>query len=493
VGADLASIPRPGTRRAYWIREALARDPGAPCPPLAEDTTADVVVLGGGYTGLWTAFFATELDPSSRVVVLEQDICGGGPSGRNGGFVTAWWDELPALVDMYGREGALDACWAVSESVSAIGEWCERYGVDAWYSKRGYLSVSSNPAQDDGWRGAVELAEQLGVGDRYRELSPEEVQARCSSPAFRGGALMSDGATVQPARLARGMRRVLLERGVRIFEGSPVRRFRAPRHAGSVEAETPGGIVRAEQAVLGLNAWAGALKEFRRSLVTWGSYIVLTAPVPELLERVGWTGGECISDGRTAVRYFRTTPDGRIAMGGGGGRAGAAGRVGLVFTHDLESAHRAAEGLWMFFPSFREVPLDDAWGGPIDVSGTHLPYFGTLEPGNVHFAQGYTGNGVGPSHLAGRVLAALALGRDDPVTRLPMVGAKPKRFPPEPILSLGTWVVRESIVHKERSEEKGRRPNPAANLVAGIPRRLGYRLGPEGRYKASSGQVGRHS
>jgi hypothetical protein len=165
----------------------------------------------------------------------------------------------------------------------------------------------------------------------------------------------------------------------------------------------------------------------------------------------------------------------------------------LVFTHDLESAHRAAEGLWMFFPSFREVPLDDAWGGPIDVSGTHLPYFGTLEPGNVHFAQGYTGNGVGPSHLAGRVLAALALGRDDPVTRLPMVGAKPKRFPPEPILSLGTWVVRESIVHKERSEEKGRRPNPAANLVAGIPRRLGYRLGPEGRSKASSGQVGRHS
>jgi glycine/D-amino acid oxidase-like deaminating enzyme len=442
---------------------------------------------------MWTAYFATELDPSCRVVILEQDICGGGPSGRNGGFVTAWWDELPALVDMYGREAALDACWAVAESVSAIGDWCERHGVDAWFSKRGYLSVSSNPAQDGGWRGAMELAEALGVGDRYQELSPAEVAARCSSPAFRGGVLMSDGATVQPARLARGLRRVLLERGVRIFEGSPVRRFRAPRTGGAVEAETPGGTVRAEQAVLGLNAWAGALKEFRRSLVTWGSYIVLTAPVPELLEQVGWTGGECITDGRTAVRYFRTTPHGRIAMGGGGGRAGAAGRVGLVFTHDLESAHRAAEGLWKFFPSFRDVPLDDAWGGPIDVSGTHLPYFGTLDPGNVHFAQGYTGNGVAPSHLAGRILAALSLGRDDPVTRLPMVGAKQKRFPPEPILSIGTWVVRESIVHKERSEEEGRRPNPAAGLVASLPRKLGYRLGPEGSSRGSAGQVGRHS
>jgi glycine/D-amino acid oxidase-like deaminating enzyme len=393
---------------------------------------------------------------------------------------------------MYGRAGALDACWAVTESVSAIGEWCVRHGIDAWYTKRGYLSVSTNPAQDEGWRAATELAEELGVQDRYHELSPAEVQARCASPAFRAGALMTDGAHVQPARLARGLRRLLLERGVRIFEGSPVRRFRAPRTGGQVEAETSGGTVKAQQAVLGLNAWAGALKEFRRSLVTWGSYIVLTAPAPELLRETGWTGGECISDGRTAVRYFRTTPDGRIAMGGGGGRAGAAGRVGLVFTHDTESAHRAAEGLWKFFPGFRDVPLEDAWGGPIDVSGTHLPSLGTLEPGNVHYAHGYTGNGVGPSHLAGRILAALALGRDDPVTRLPMVGARAKRFPPEPVLSVGTWLIREAVVTKERAEEEGRRPNRVADLLARIPRKLGYRLGPETGSDGSSGQVGRH-
>jgi glycine/D-amino acid oxidase-like deaminating enzyme len=237
--------------------------------------------------------------------------------------------------------------------------------------------------------------------------------------------------------------------------------------------------VRADQAVLGLNAWAGALKDFRRSLVTWGSYIVLTAPAPDRLDAIGWTGGECITDGRTAVRYFRTTPDGRIAMGGGGGKAGAAGRIGLVFTHDMESARRAAEGLWRFFPSFEGVPLDDAWGGPIDVSGTHLPWFGTLRPGNVHYAHGYTGNGVAPSHLAGQVLAGLALGRDDPVTRLPMVNARPKRFPPEPVHSIGTWLVREAIVQKERAEEDERTPKKVADLLARLPRRLGYRLGPE--------------
>jgi glycine/D-amino acid oxidase-like deaminating enzyme len=473
---DAQSIPKPGSRRAYWIREALAADPGQPCPPLAEDLTADVVVLGGGYTGMWTAYFATEQDPGCRVVVLEQDICGGGPSGRNGGFVTGWWDEIPSLVSLYGQEAAVASCLALDDSIRGIGDWCRSHGVDAWHTDKGWLSVSTNPAQDEGWKPATDLAAQLGFGDEYREAAPEEVRVRCESPTFRGGAFMRNGATVQPARLARGLRRVLLERGVRIFEGSPVRRFRAGPPA---VAETPGGTVRAEQAVLGLNAWAGALREFRRSLVTWGSYIVLTAPAPERLQEIGWTGGECISDGRTAVRYFRTTPDGRIAMGGGGGRAGAAGRIGLVFTHDVESARRAAEGLWKFFPSFAGVPIDDAWGGPIDVSGTHLPFFGTLRPGNVHYAHGYTGNGVGPSHLAGRILAALALGRDDPLVRLPMVGTKPKRFPPEPVLSPGTWLIREAVVHTEGAEEDGRRPNPAASALARLPRRLGYRFGPE--------------
>jgi glycine/D-amino acid oxidase-like deaminating enzyme len=166
-------------------------------------------------------------------------------------------------------------------------------------------------------------------------------------------------------------------------------------------------------------------------------------------------------------------------MGGGGGKAGAAGRIGLVFTHDRESARRAAEGLWRFFPSFDGVPIDDAWGGPIDVSGTHLPWFGTLRPGNVHYAHGYTGNGVAPSHLAGQILANLALERDDPVTGLPMVDAKPKRFPPEPVHSIGTWLVREAIVQKERADEEERTAMLPAALLAKLPRKLGYRLGPE--------------
>src|SRR5881409_86695 len=141
---------------------------------------------------MWTALRAAELEPGARIVLLEQDICGGGPSGRNGGFVTGWWDELPALAQMYGEAGALECCREVAASVAGIGAWCDGHGVDAWYTPGGYLSVSTNTAQDGGWRSATELAERLGVADRYRELDPQEIQVRCASPAFRGGVLMAD-------------------------------------------------------------------------------------------------------------------------------------------------------------------------------------------------------------------------------------------------------------------------------------------------------------
>lgn len=469
-------VPQPGLQRSYWLREALAQDRGAACPPLAADLDADVVVLGGGYTGMWSAFFITEHQPGARVVILEQDICGGGPSGRNGGFVLAMWDELPVLVEMFGEAAALAMCRASAASVHAIGTWCADHEVDAWFTPKGWLQVATTPAQEGAWRHATELADRLGVSDRSFELTADQVRQRIDSPVFGNGAFTPDAATVQPARLARGLRRVLLERGVRIYEQTPVTRFRAGPPA---LAETPRGSVRAGHLILGLNAWMAALPAFRRSLVAWGSYVVLTAPAPELLAEIEWTGGECLTDFRTSVRYLRTTPDGRILAGGGGGGAGTGKRIGPMFTHDRGAAESAAAGLRRMFPSWARVKLDDAWGGPIDVSSTHLPFFGSLVPGNVHYAAGYTGNGVGAAHLAGRILANLALDRQDEVTGLPLVGAEPRRFPPEPFRSIGAHVIRRAIIRKERSEEQGEGPDPLTRLVAGLPRRFGYNLGPE--------------
>jgi glycine/D-amino acid oxidase-like deaminating enzyme len=204
---------------------------------------------------------------------------------------------------------------------------------------------------------------------------------------------------------------------------------------------------------------------------------VLTAPAPDRLREIHWTGGELISDFRTSLRYFRTTNDGRIAFGGGGGRARPA--IDDAFTHDTRAVMEAAQGFRLMFPSFADVPLEDGWGGPIDVSPTHLPTIGSLAAGNVHFALGYTGNGVAPSHLAGKVIADLVTGRDTDDVRLPMVNPRPRLFPPQPFRSLGAAVVRRAMIAKETAEEQGRRPNLLVSQIARMPRRMGYLLGPE--------------
>jgi glycine/D-amino acid oxidase-like deaminating enzyme len=318
----------------------------------------------------------------------------------------------------------------------------------------------------------VALAREVGAPDELRELTREDVRARCASPAFRGGAFMRDGASVQPGFLVRGLRRVVLERGVTIHEGTTVTGLRAGPPA---VVTTPNGTVRAKQVVLALNAWATGWPQLQRRLVAWSSYIVLTAPAPDRLAAIGWTGGELISDFRTSLRYFRTTRDGRIAFGGGGGRARPS--IDAAFTHDRRAVMEAAQGFRLMFPSFADVPLEDSWGGPIDVSPTHLPAFGSLEPGNLFFALGFTGNGVAPTHLAGQVLADLVTGSDTDAVRLPMVNPSPRLFPPQPFRSWGAAVVRRAMIAKETAEEQGRRPSLLVAQLARMPRRMGYLLG----------------
>ncbi len=462
----------PGAQRSWWLREALARDQGAGAPPLAGDVSADVAIIGGGFTGLWTAYFLTRTDPDLGVVVLEQDICGGGPSGRNGGFASGWWDELDGLVTLYGEQAAVKACRAISDSINAIGQFCEEHAIDAWFKRNGYMYAETAAAHRHVRDEMVGMARKVGAPDELGALSPEEVTARCSSPAFRAGAFMRDGASVQPAFLARGLRRVALDKGVTIHESTPVTRLEP---GSSVRLVTPNGSVRAKHVVLALNAWATGWPQLERRLVAWSSYIVLTAPAPDRLKEIGWTGGELISDFRTSLRYFRTTHDGRIAFGGGGGRARS--KIDGAFTRDSRAVMEAAQGFRLMFPSFADVPLEDAWGGPIDVSPTHLPAFGALEPGNLYFAVGYTGNGVAPSHLAGQILADLVTKRDTDNVRLPMVNPKPRLFPPQPFRSWGAAAVRRAMIAEETAEEHGRRPNPFVSQIARMPRRMGYLLG----------------
>jgi glycine/D-amino acid oxidase-like deaminating enzyme len=471
----MTSIP-PDHGRSWWLREALALPEfaGDPCPPLAGDTKADVVILGGGYTGMWTAWFITQLDPGAEVVLLEQDICGGGPSGRNGGFVNSFWGDLTNLCERFGDDAALRLCRAGEDSVAAIGTFCQAQGFDAWFRADGDLGAASSSAQVGDWAEAVITNDRLRL-NHLQVLSAAEVHARVDSPVLRGGVYSSYGATVQPARLARGLRNALLAAGVRIYEQTPVARFGA---GDPVIAETPRGQVTAGAGVIAVNAWAQHWKRFKRAITVRGSYIVLTAPAPDLLAELGWSDGMGLWDFREALHYVRTTPDGRIAFGIGGMQPDLARHIDPRFAYDESSIRVAIADLNRMFPTFADVAIDAAWGGPIDVSGDHLPFFGSLEQGSVHYGLGYTGNGVAPAHLGGRILAHRALAKYDDVLALPLVDLVPRRFPPEPIRSLGAAVANRAIHHRDETLDDERDPNPFVDFVAKLPRRLGYHLGP---------------
>jgi len=457
--------------QGFWLSQETQVQPNS---ILEGEASADIVVLGGGFSGMWTAWLIREAEPEARVVLLEAGLCGHGPSGRNGGFANTMWFGLGSMRESFGDEGTLALAQAAESAIGEIGEWCSEQDVAASFRHGGYLQVSTAKAHDQVWLPAVAACEDLGRSDAVKVLRADELRERCASPIFRGAAFFPASATVNPARLALGLRRRLIETGVEVYELSKVRSLRAGPVG--VEARTDSGIVRASHAVLATGGAQEAVSPLRRRLTLTSSHMVITEPVPDVLEEIGWTGGECITDGRHMLHYFRTTDDGRIAFGWGGGRMVYGARLCGHAEVDAGVAAQVATHLTRFFPQLEGRRIVHAWGGPIDVSPNHTPMIGTLD-GRVHYVFGYTGNGVGPSRMVGHILASLALDRRDDYSRLAIVEHSEIKVPPEPFRYIGGTIIRDALLRKERAEELNREPDPLSTLVAGIPERVGVQIG----------------
>src|SRR5262245_12129096 len=261
----------PGVEPAWWPLEA---PPDDTAPALEGNEVADVAIVGGGYTGLWTALTVKEREPSADVVLLEAEFCGFGPSGRNGGFLETYWPALARLHDRLGADGALALARASEGVVPAVRE----LGEDVWLRESGMLLVSASSAQDAAVKRAIAITAQLDVEDEGVPLVGEELARRIRSPRFRRGVYFRKAATVQPARLVRALRRKARAAGIRVHEGTRMTRV----NPGLVEVER--GRLRAAEIVVATNAWAAGWPPLSRLITPFGSYVVLTEPVPELLE-----------------------------------------------------------------------------------------------------------------------------------------------------------------------------------------------------------------
>lgn len=467
------------TATPWWMTDALEWEAtGNWSPPArsqAGTTRADVVVVGGGYTGLWTAHALLTREPSLHVVVVEQHLCGHGASGRNGGLVSGYWRYLPALVNRYGDDAALSIAQAGAAAQAGIADLATSSELDLWWQPSGHLKVSTDPAATASLEAVVAEASRLGHPEQATRLDADDVAAVCAGARFGPGVLFAEGATVHPARLARVLRARVMGLGAEVLERTVVDEVRDVS-GGDLEVRTARGSIRCSDVVLATNAALSRHPRVRRHVTPFSSHVALTRPVPELVARFGWQPGVGVFDSAMFLHYFRSTPDGRIVMGSGSGGVGRHGRMTHRLFVDPHASGRAQQALRRYFPG-SEHQVSHRWGGPIDISADKLPFFGSDPARRVHFAAGYSGHGVNPAWIGGQTLASLVLSARDEWTDLPFVTRTVPGFPPEPARTWGGQAISSAIIRTEEARADARRPRRIDLAIGAVPRLLRMPLG----------------
>jgi glycine/D-amino acid oxidase-like deaminating enzyme len=448
------------------LEQALASEAPAPPQVLRDNVTCDVCIVGGGYTGMWTAVRILEHEPTAKIVILDADLCGSGASGRNTGQALSLWTKIDTLVSACGRDEGVRLAHASADAVGEIGTFAEKHGIAAEFTRSGWMILAGSKSQMGSWDGFVAACERLGVAP-FRALTRDEVAERTGSHAFHGGIVDERAAILQPAVLGRGLRRVLVRAGVTIHEGSPA----VAIDPATGVVSTPFGQVRARQAiVLALGGWSGGVKALRRAIVPVSSDIVATEPIAAKLDASGWTGGEALTTARMTLRYTRRTSDGRLMFGRAGSHLALGGRITRRFDADLAGRDRSAREIGHYVPAARDARITHVWGGPVDRSVDGLPFFGVLGKRGtpVVYGTGFSGNGVAPSVMGGRILASLALGRHDEWSACGFVRPTGGLFPVEPLRSAGGLLVKAAMHRMEDREEQDRPVGRVTRRVAGL-------------------------
>ena len=434
----------------YW----WDTEPVEPGPPLSGSVDCDVCIVGGGYTGMWTAWFLKEAEPALDVRIVEAEWAGSGASGHNDGYaVTVLDTSLHDLVRHQGAERAGAAHRVVVRSIDEIERFCDDHGVDAELEATGFLGVGVNPGQ--AWRVErdYEAALRIGMGEDFELLDGERAREQIGSPIVKLGLKHRAGALLNPLKLARGLARAVRGRGVEIHERTPaldVMPGARPR------VLTPAGTVTADKVVVATNAYQHRFGPFRNKVIPLWSYTLVSEPLSdEQLGRIAWPGRTGFEDKRNFITIGRMTADNRVLWAGR--------RAPYFYGNDMDARHigngrvhaQLRDSFAKFFPMWGDVRWSHAFGGCVAITATFLPLFGSLGSGVV-YGYGYNGHGVAPSHTGGKILRDLLLERETEYTALPFVNGKEPRFPPEPLRFFGARLTTWLLERQDRRFDTGK-------------------------------------
>ena len=452
----------------YWL-ETSAR---AAAPPVAGNLAFDVVIIGAGFTGLWTAYHLLEADSSLRIALIERDVVGYGASGRNGGFAMTLLDmSLAHLRRNHGDDAAKAAHQAVATSVEEIGATVAARDIDCEWRHGGLMVVATNPGQQRRVDADLAAAEALDLSG-FTRLSADETQAEVHSPTYLGALREEHCGVLHPAKLAHGLARVVEAMGATIFEGTDVTSI--DDADGRIRVATPGGEVLADQVVLATNAFAAHTPWFRTKVVPLYTYVGLTEPLTDAQwDEVGWASHCGIEDKRNFVHYYRRTVDGRILWGGSDGVIRYRSRIEPRYDSDEKVRRRLRRTFEWTFPQLAHVPFSHHWGGPVGITVTFVPLFGTLLGGRLHYGLGYNGHGVAPSHTGGKILRDRVLGRDTALTQLCFVDTKEPTFPPEPLRWVSAELTRRSLLRQDTRMDDGAQVGDMDPLLLRVMKKVG--------------------
>lgn len=433
----------PVLRHAIYWRETEAVVPG---PPLAGDVTADVCIVGGGYTGLWTAYFLKLAEPSLDIHVVEADYAGAGGSGHNDGFVTPTiGHSLHGVVRRFGPEWAKAAYTAVGRSILELRRFVRQNAIDAELQPSGFYLVATNDAQRRRLEQDVATAGEMGVS--YEVLDANTARAQIGTDIIVG-ALKTPGALVNPHRLARGLARVVREHGVHLHERT--RALTIEREPGGHVVTTPLGRVSAPRTLLATNAYQHQWAPFRRALKAVWSYAIVSEPLTDAqLAMVHWPEREGFVEARNLIVFCRLTADNRLLVGGGRALYYRGCNMDEQHTHD-PALHDVLVGeLARYFPQWRDVRWTHSYGGCVAFTRDLVPHVGVRANG-LFYAHGYCGNGIAMTHTVAKSLCDLMLERNTDQSRLAFVGGRQPRFPAEPLSFHGMRAVSGLLEWQDR-------------------------------------------